>query len=454
MSYGHITFAQAKVQLAERLSDTGNVFFTDTATYSEIGGYIQEALRTFNAMTGYWRNRGTFATDANTAWYDLATKLSSLRGYTLYDRDLLTQMQYHLLEKTDTAGWTWAGTEMFTLDDVTQALTRRRNQFLLETGCVLAVVTQASGVAPVGRVGLTSDSIIEVRRLAWKDLSNVYTSLWRDDDFSANAFNVGWSLTPVVTPSSYSVSVTPPLTVQIIPVCQNIGTLEMVVCQCPAALNPVAGVKLNIPDDYAWAVKFGALADLLGREGSSRDPMRAQYCERRYQEGVELARLAAMTVKASMPVAANESPLRVSTVAELDAFRAGWQNESGVPDTVAIAGFNLLGLAKVPDATPYSVTVDLIQNAVVPAAAGDFLQIGREELDVILDYAQHLAAFKQGGAEFMATAIHYDRLRRLAVIRNEQLRAASSFADILDDQTRKAELQVPRRSPQTTVLEA
>jgi hypothetical protein len=326
--------------------------------------------------------------------------LPTLRSYNVQDRDLLTAIEYHLLEKTDTATWAWAGTEMFALDDVTQAMTRRRNQFLMETGSVLTVRTQASGAAPVSRVGLASDAIVEIRRLAWKDASNVYTNLWRDDEFSANAFDVSWSLSPVATPYAYSVSITPPLTVQIIPTGSNTATLEMVVCQCPAALDPATGVLVNVPDDFAWAIKFGAMADLLGREGMSRDAFRAQYCEKRYQEGVELARLAAMTLKCSTPVGANESPLRIASVPELDAYRTGWQNESGAPDTVAIAGYNLIALAKVPDAGPYSVTVDVIQNAVVPSVDGDFLQIGREELDVILDYAQHLAAFKQGGAEF------------------------------------------------------
>ena len=50
-------------------------------------------------------------------------------------------------------------------------------------------------------------------------------------------------------------------------------------------------IGLVVPDDWTPYILWGALADLLGADGQSFDPVRSQYCQRRYQEGVELARL-------------------------------------------------------------------------------------------------------------------------------------------------------------------
>jgi hypothetical protein len=452
--YTHTTFLQARTELLARLQDSAAVKWTQTATYGEVGQAIQEALRYWNAATGYFRARGAFNTVPGVAFYDLPANLvdgsgTYLCGYTLKDRDLLTQIQYHLLEPTDTVGWTWPGTEMFTLTDVVSALERRRNQFLLETGAVLTRSTMASGVAPVGRVAV-ADSVVDIRRMAWMDAANAYTNLWREDEFGAQAFGSSWNLSPAATPERFSVSVTPPITVQIIPPCSNTGTLELIAVQTPASLDVSTGVLMNVPDDFCWAVKFGAMADLLGKAGQAFDPSRASYCEQRYREGVELCRLSLGPLQALV----NDSPVQIGSVQELDSFSAGWQNQSGAPAILGVMGKNLVALSKVPDAGPYSVTLDVVRNAIIPVLDGDYLQVGREELDAILDYAQHLLSFKLGGVEFQATASHYDRVRRLAIIRNEELRAASTFQDLLDEESRRERVQRPRRTPSTAVLEA
>ena len=95
--YNWATFMFAKSELARRLYDPGETFWTDT----ELGIYIQESLRTWNALTGYWRGDFTFPSRQGVTWYDLtdATNLpNTLRPFTLHDTDLYTQLQYHLLE--------------------------------------------------------------------------------------------------------------------------------------------------------------------------------------------------------------------------------------------------------------------------------------------------------------------------------------------------------------------
>src|SRR5208282_926816 len=98
--------------------------------------------------------------------------------------------------------------------------------------------------------------------------------------------------TNAATPEMYSTIVSPPLTVQLGPVPINTGQLDIVPVNIGPALNPAAGATvLGIPDDLSWVVKMGALADLLGTDGLPRDPDRAKYCEDRWQQGCELARI-------------------------------------------------------------------------------------------------------------------------------------------------------------------
>ena len=61
MGYSYITFGQMKTQLLARLQDSGAVYFTNAATWSEVGLYLIESIRTWNALANYYRNRGQFA---------------------------------------------------------------------------------------------------------------------------------------------------------------------------------------------------------------------------------------------------------------------------------------------------------------------------------------------------------------------------------------------------------
>src|SRR6266516_6459025 len=103
-----------------------------------------------------------FATAVLTAFYSLQTQLSGLLGYTVTDRPLISDLLDHLMEPPITDCAIYPGTEMFTLDDLTRAVERRRDQFLAETGVVLT--RQDVPITPASRVSLP-DIVIDVRRL-------------------------------------------------------------------------------------------------------------------------------------------------------------------------------------------------------------------------------------------------------------------------------------------------
>lgn len=429
--FSQTTFAQAKAQLALRLGDPDFVFWSDF----ELGLCIKEALQTWQAAANYWTSTGVFTTTAGTAFYDLNSKLSSQLGNTTTDADVITMMEYQLLEPPTPTAWT--GSEMFTLDDLTQALQRRRNQFLLDTGIYIALPTEIN-VTPAGSGIVDLDqTVAQIRRVAWKapdsngllDATHgVFTQLPRTDTFVANAQIPGWSVTPD-TPEYYlpyyASAVT---TLQLAPIPIDIGRVELLSVNTGAALDPTIGVLMGLNDDFIPYVRYGALADLLGQEGMATDAQRAAYGEQRYREGVELGKLTFTMVQTKI----NGVPVPQMSLDDFDYQIAGWQNDSDQPEDIAAGNSNLIALHPVPDDV-YSVEMVIATNAILPASDIEYLQISPAYLDAILGMAQHVACFKLGGVEFQMTLPLYEQFMKQAAGYNSLLAANASSFDVLSD---------------------
>jgi hypothetical protein len=433
MSYTHTSIAALATQLGNRLGNT--IFWTS----DERIAYIKESIRTFNSIAQSYRERCTFNTQSGIAFYDLtetsnpnaftggtgngATNPPNLIGYTLQDRDLVNAIQYHLIE-TLTSNWAlpWPGTDQFILDDLTKSIERRRNQFLLECGTHLIHSQTVYNPPPSnGRISL-SDLIIQVRRIAWKDLDLTYDCLDHIDEWEANTYFPNWE-TNTGIPRAFATTLTPPISVQIFPASDDIGTLDIISINNSTDLNPTAGILLNIPDDFSWIIKFGALADLLGKDSQAYDPIRSQYCEERYKQGIQIANASGLINQ----VAINGVYITPQSISDLDSYKPGWQNVSGQPKQLAICGRNLVALSPVPDGS-YSIQLDLIRN--IPVSSD--VQVGKEDLDIILDYAFHLAMFKCQGLEFEGTYPHLNRFMKQAMLHNDKLKAEAPNYDIMN----------------------
>lgn len=442
MPYSHTTLATLRGQLAARLDDSANIFWVS----AELDALIAESLRTFGLLAGFWRERAVLSTVAGTAFYAITAQtygsptLASLVGYTVTDRNLVRDIEYHLLEPA-TDGSTYTGTAMFTLNDLRYAIQRRRDQFLADTGCVVTRSTQAVASPPSGRQQLT-DTIIDVRRAAWQGASpyDYYTTLWREDERLLTAAGSTWNTTSG-TPEAFSIMAPPPLQLQLAPPPQASGTLELLTVDSGAALDPATSATvLGIPDDLTPGVKWGALCDLLSKDGPARDLPRAAYCQQRYEEYVALARL--------LPVIIHAEVQGVSTIPctlqELESSTPNWENGTSTPSDVAIAAPNMIALNPVPDGV-YSVTLDVVRKTPVPTTDATQVQIGREQLDAILDYAEHLALFKVHGAEWNATKLQAANFLKQAVTYNQRLSASARAVLPASMQSQREKAGRPRR---------
>jgi len=125
-----------------------------------------------------------------------------------------------------------------------------------------------------------------------------------------------------------------------------------------------------------------------------------------------------------MRVEVNQRQLDSTSLWDLDYGRPGWEDEVAAvgdfPIMFAPAGTNLFALWP----TPSSSTDSLVVEGVVPApdpTAVPFVNIGQSDLETILDYARHLAQFKEGGEEFDASQLLFQDFLKESSGRNAML---------------------------------
>lgn len=451
MPYTWITFAQAKTALKNRLGDSTGIYWLD----DEVGRYLKESLRTLNSIGQLHRARCTFNTITNQTYYDLTstadcgaltTNPPALVGYNVQDRELINDIQYHLIEPI-TTNWalsTPAMTDQFTMDDIVRAIERCRNQFMLLVASHLTHSQVLYGPpAGSGRVSL-SDSIIYVRRVSWLNIDGDYTPLWRDDEETANFLLPNWAANPSI-PEAYSAFLTPPVSIQIIPPSNDVGTIDLITVNNPSNLDQTVGTLLFIPDDFSWVTKWGALAALLSKDTQAYDPIRAKYCQTRYEEGIRFALTLSLIQQAYLDGIA----VAPQSFDDIDGMLPSWQNQAtGTPTELLSAGRNLIALTPTPDSNQHSVQLDVVRNIPIPLVDGDFLQIGKEFFEAVLDYSVHLAMFKDEGDEFFATVPLANNLMQMALQHNAVLNAEARGYTVMEKYSTKEEIDRPRLQKQ------
>lgn len=436
MGYTFATLSQAIAALALRLGDTGNVFWTQ----AELTLYLQEALRTRNALTNEWTGELVFSAPVSPAqtWYDVTTVANSPRVRTLQDTDLYTIMQYHLLE-TPAGGNMGNGSGQFTMADLSQALQRRRDELILAGKLNMARTTQASTLS---RREIVADTILEIERLNWIPVTSPsgYTAsvLAREDTLAFAYFQPGAENT-TLPPTGFSVLSDPPLEFEVDYLPPINATWEMLAVQSGAAFNPpytapATGASMSIPNDLTWIAKWGAMSDLFAKGTEATDEARASYCLARYQDGMKLVMNQPWILQARL----NNMRVDTPSVREMDSYSYGWEANASALSCVVIGGMDLVAPCPVPTvATGVSMTV--VANAPVPVAAGDFIQCSRDVYDTILDYAQSLAFLKMGAAEVEQSKGLVKNFYMSCAEANKRIAGLGLFRDVMLAESKRME---------------
>jgi hypothetical protein len=475
--YQWLTFLTARQQLAARLADSGNVFWTDT----ECGLYIVNALRMFNTLTFTWKQ--DFVFNSSSLWNSLGTLINSPRLRTLTDTNCYTLMEYMLLEPP--TGGTWTGTSQFTINDFSTALQHRRDETLQISNCNQLLLPNIA-LTPNTRRTYVPDTVIDVERVRYLPLQATTTgtaasaatsvtlasitgiatgqlvtgtnivyptivtevgstsitiypattgvvsgtlkfytasTLYRDDTIAQEFYEAPLYQQASGTPQTFMLTSEPPLSWDVDVPPNQPGAYEAVVLESGAAFSPPAATLLNVPNDFAWALIWGAIADLLGRESEATDRARATYCLRRYQDGLNLLLKTPWIMLAKV----NGAAVDVPSIAAMDRYAPEWDSTPATFGPCVVAGG--IDCIAAPQGSGIGVTV--LANAPVPSFDADYVQVSRSNWDIVLDLAQVFATFKQGGTEFQSALELESRAIQACAAENNRLKSMGSFSDIL-----------------------
>ena len=440
-SYNWLSFINARQQLAQRLADPGMVFWTDP----ELKFYLAQALRQFNALTYTWKADFTY-TDGINLWNSLATLAGSPRLRTLTDTYAYTQMEYMLLEPP--SGGVWTGTTQFSMANVSQALQGRRDEMLKVSNANQALLTGLP-LTPNTRRTVLPDTVIEAARVRYLPVANPYGgggftpgvtgfTLYRDDTVAQEWYESPLYQQPSGVPNTFMLSSEPPLIFDVDIAPAQPGTYEAVVLKAGQPFAPPTATLLNIPDDFSWALIWGALADLLGRESDATDRQRADFCMKRYLDGLNLFLQSPWIMLAQL----NGVAVTTESIVAADRFSPEWDSTPASFGPFVVTG----GMDFLAAPVGSSVTLTMLGNAPIPVADGDPVQVSQSNWDTVLDLAQVLAVFKCAGADFQEVLEIEARAIQACSAENARLKSTGAFADVLAERGRAQDREQERYS--------
>jgi hypothetical protein len=194
--------------------------------------------------------------------------------------------------------------------------------------------------------------------------------------------------------------------------------------QSGASFNPPTATLLNIPDDMAWVLEYGALADLLGRESEATDTERASYAQNRYMDGLQLMLKTPWIQLGKV----NGQAVSIDSIADTDRYDPEWDsNPTGFGPVIVSGGMDFI-------ASPVgsSTGCTLLGNAPVPSIGTDYIQCSRSDMDIIYNFAQSRAMFKCAGGEWKAGLDLEKQAIQACAAENSRLKSQGCFADVLD----------------------
>jgi hypothetical protein len=437
MGYTQTLLSEAVTELGIRLGDPSHLWWSS----GELKDYIIEALRTWQAHSQFYTTEVNLTLSSGTLLYNLSSSISTLQP-TVTDQYIIQLIEEALLEPISLTSWT--GSNQFTYQAVVNAIWRARDRFIMETGLAQSISNVPGPTPPADTIDL-DDSVVDIRRVVWNTgVSNagVYSIMWLADQFAMTAASPTWTGQSTTTPYDYSTVLNQPLVLTLMPPPSVVGTVNLITVNSGAVLNPSSGPTiLGVPDDFSWVVKYGALATLFGQDGPGFDPDRARYCLSRWRDGIALARITNVVKFGYQPTSGN--PSFIDSMTDLDIANPNWVSQpTGAPTLIGISG-NIAAVTPVANAT---LTLPLVVTppAPIPPTLSDYIQVGVEALDGILDYAQHLASLKEGADVVQDTLGFYKSFVQLAGTFNDKIVANSIDFDILSDRTMAEEKMKPR----------
>lgn len=130
---------------------------------------------------------------------------------------------------------------------------------------------------------------------------------------------------------------------------------------------------------------------------------------------------------------------------EMDTQEQNWEQVHPSDDPeIVVGGVDLVALAPFVTGAAVSTVLTVVQNAPVPAVDADLIQLSRDGVDAVLAYAQHIASFSMGGADFAVTLPLYEQFEVYCGAKNAMYAALGMSRPQMLQEGNRQEFDDPR----------
>lgn len=432
--YSHTAILGFRSQLKEISGDLLGVFWTD----SEWNSILEEALYTFGAISNFFKSDIQVHTEEGKRVYDLftdtdAVELPQIQPSLTYG-DVLAWLNRDLVESISEAT---PFSELFTLDGLLRLVKKQYDSFQLETNLIISELILP--VAAQNREVSLPDNIIDIVHA--KFVSDDYSStVNRQDEQELLYFDTD-ALESEYAPQYYSTVYSAENKIQLYPSPIVTGELRLlVILGQDISVDLDVDTVINLPNNLVPYLKFGVEAEIFSQDGLLNDPARASYCEKRWQEGLQIGRLTSSVLTAR----ANGIYISTDTFLNVEDFGNDLEQTDDPPSILGLAGFNIFEVDTLPSDIVNSILFSVISNAPIPVNDVDFIEVEVSYIKPLLNYCIHLSQMKCGAEYLAATKTYLQEFVRLAISYNARLQNKGITYENLLTQTKMQEKSEPR----------
>lgn len=209
----------------------------------------------------------------------------------IQDQTILSELQRVTLEHAGDGGSSWPS-GMWVRDEILDYCNDRQRSFLAETRLVWTIAT------PLVQTGQNDqpnpDDWIATQLLTYRSSAGVYREVPRMDAFELDVvLPTRPGMTSAAVPRGFYEIDGDSTTTYLDPIPADVGSqLEWFYVALGATLTG-NGVVFAVPDDFVPTIKYGILADMMGKVGPVFNPVLRAAAEQRWEEGLELGKLMA-----------------------------------------------------------------------------------------------------------------------------------------------------------------
>lgn len=400
--------------IARKLGDIDKIYRTN----EEIDKIINEALLTFGAISGYWKD--TIIVETNTAQqvYNLLDEADIKEGAT----KVVSNLTYKtVLDWLDIDLINYA--QLVDKDTLIKYITRAINIFQTETKLVLA---KDRFNIEVGQSVKITNNVLDIVNAYYIDSSGKYYSLQIADENSISLVNNLYTKDSG-RPRFYSINNLSLELVDIFPRPAEDGYLELIYV-IGADENATEDSGCIIPDNLVPYLKYKLLMDVFEMD-SNQDINRATYCKQRWAEGLTVGNNYALITNTKL----NGNNKNLSSFSDFDKLRYGWRNQAETttkyPNAIASAGYNIIALDKMPVLNTYSIALECISNAPIEST---YIDVRPDFINLLIDYCIHLASIKDGIAAIQSSQVGLENFIKASAKHNQYLQDRRiSYMDLL-----------------------